>query len=83
MGVLEHAAYGGCKDARAAWAARVLAVEAWSAAAAAGPEELAVPEDLREAWAEAKRKNTRPGGAAPSRAPPSAARRLARPRWMQ
>lgn len=46
------AAYGGQKDASAAWAAGVLAVEVWSAAAPADPEELAVPENLREAWAE-------------------------------
>ncbi len=50
--VLEPAAYGGHKDANAAWTAGVLTIGAWSAAAAGGPEELAVPEDLREGWEE-------------------------------
>jgi len=45
------AAYGGHKDASAAWAAGVLAVEASPAAAASG-EKDAVPEALREAWEE-------------------------------
>jgi hypothetical protein len=40
------------KDARAAWAAGVLEVGAWPAAAATGAEGLAVPEDHREAWHE-------------------------------
>jgi DNA primase len=48
--VLEPEAYGGYKDASAAWAAGVLAVGAGPAAA--GREALAVAENLREAWAE-------------------------------
>jgi hypothetical protein len=45
-------AYGGCKDVSEAWAAGMLVVGAWPAAAAAGGEELAESEDLREAWDE-------------------------------
>jgi hypothetical protein len=45
-------AYGGHKDVSVAWAAGVLGVEVWPAAAAAGGEELTVPDDLREAWDE-------------------------------
>ena len=52
VAVLPPAAYGGYKDASAAWAAGVLAVGAWPAAAETGAEGLAVPEDLREAWNE-------------------------------
>ena len=49
---LPAAAYGGYKDVNEAWTAGVLAIGAWPAAAAAGAEGLAVPEDLREAWEE-------------------------------
>jgi len=52
VAVLPPAAYGGHKDVSAAWAAGVLAVGAGPAAAAAGEDELAVPEELREAWTE-------------------------------
>ena len=45
VAVLEPAAYGGYKDVSEAWAAGVLAVGAGPAAAAAGGEALAVPED--------------------------------------
>ncbi len=45
-------AYGGHKDVSAAWAAGVLVVGTWPAAAAAGGAALAVPEELREAWEE-------------------------------
>jgi hypothetical protein len=51
VAVLEPAAYGGHKDVSAAWAAGVLAVGARPAAAAGG-EALAVPQHLRESWAE-------------------------------
>jgi len=50
VAVLPPAAYGGHKDVSAAWAAGVLVVGGWPAAA--GGAELAVPEELREAWAE-------------------------------
>jgi hypothetical protein len=49
---LEPAAYGGHKDVSAAWAAGVLTVSVGPAAAAAGGEVLAVPQNLREFWAE-------------------------------
>ncbi len=52
VAVLEPAAYGGYKDVSEAWAAGVLAVGARSAAGATGGEVLAVPQDLRESWAE-------------------------------
>jgi len=52
VSVLEPAAYGGYKDASAAWAAVVLAVLAGPTAAADGGEVLAVPQNLREPWAE-------------------------------
>jgi hypothetical protein len=52
VAVLEPAAYGGHKDVSESWAAGVLAVGAWPAAAAAGGEVLAVPQNLREPWAE-------------------------------
>jgi hypothetical protein len=45
------AAYGGCKDASAAWAAGVLAVGT-EPAAAEGVGVPEVPEDLREYWEE-------------------------------
>lgn len=48
--VLEPTAYGGYKDINDAWAAGVLYLGAWPAAARA--EKQAVPEDLRAAWAE-------------------------------
>jgi hypothetical protein len=50
--VLEPASYKGHKDVSAAWAAGVLAVGAGPAAAATGGEVLAVPQHLRESWAE-------------------------------
>ena len=52
MAVLEPAAYGGHKDANEAWAAGVLAMDAWPAVARERPAELEVPEDLREIWEE-------------------------------
>ena len=51
MAVLPAAAYGGCKDVSEAWATGVLAVGAGPAAASGG-EALAVPQHLREPWAE-------------------------------
>ncbi len=50
VAVLPPAAYGGCKDVSEAWTAGVLAVDAGPATAAG--EALAVPEELREDWAE-------------------------------
>jgi len=47
--VLEPAAYGGYKDVSEAWAAGVLGV---GAGPAAGSPALAVPQHLRESWAE-------------------------------
>ena len=52
VAVLPPETYGGRKDASAAWAAGVLAVEAWPAGAGESPAELEVPEDLREIWEE-------------------------------
>jgi len=52
VAVLEPAAYGGCKDVSEAWVARVLAVSAGPAAASTRGDTLAMPEDVREAWAE-------------------------------
>ena len=52
VAVLPVAAYGGCKDVSAAWAAGVLTVEAGHASGAAGGEALAIPEERREAWEE-------------------------------
>ena len=52
MAGLPAAAYGGYKDVNEAWMAGVLNIGAWPAAAAAGAEGLAVPEDLRETWDE-------------------------------
>jgi len=46
VAVLEPAAYGGLKDASAAWAAGMLAVDAGPVA------EDERPEDLQELWAE-------------------------------
>ena len=51
VAVLPAAAYGGCKDVSDAWATGVLAVGAGPAAASGG-EALAVPQHLREPWAE-------------------------------
>jgi hypothetical protein len=48
---LPAAAYGGWKDASAVWAAGVLAVGHGRGAAAAAGEVLAMPEELREAYA--------------------------------
>ena len=48
----QPAAYGGYKDVSEAWAAGVLAVGAGPAAAAAEERCLAVPQHLRESWAE-------------------------------
>jgi hypothetical protein len=50
--VLEPAAYGGYKDVNEAWMAGVLEVGTGPAAATARGEALAVPETLREIWAE-------------------------------
>ena len=52
MAGLPAAAYGGHKDASAAWVAGVLAVDAWPAVAGERPAELEVPGDLREMWEE-------------------------------
>ena len=53
VAVLEPAAYGGYKDVSAAWAVGVLAVGAGPAAGGiGGATALAVPEELREPWAE-------------------------------
>ena len=52
VAVLPPAAYGGHKDANEAWAAGVLAMDAWPAVARERPAELEVPEDLREIWEE-------------------------------
>jgi len=52
VAVLPPEAYGGCKDASEAWAAGVLAVGAWPAAAETGAEGLAGPADLRAVWNE-------------------------------
>jgi len=46
--VLAPAAYGGYKDVNAAWAAGVLRVGAWPAAAGDGPEGRAIPQALQE-----------------------------------
>jgi hypothetical protein len=51
VAVLPAAAYGGCKDVSDAWATGVLAVGAGPAAALGG-EVRAMPEHLREPWAE-------------------------------
>jgi hypothetical protein len=60
VAVLEPAAYGGHKDVSEAWGAGVLAVDAEPAAAAG--ETLAVPEELRESWAERAAIMTTDGG---------------------
>jgi DNA primase len=52
VAVLDPAAYGGCKDVSEAWAVGVLAVGVRPAAAATGGEVLAIPQHLRESWAE-------------------------------
>jgi DNA primase len=52
VAVLEPAAYGGHKDVSDAWVAGVLMVDVGSAAAATGSEVLAIPQHLREPWAE-------------------------------
>jgi len=52
VAVLEPPAYGGHKDASAAWAAGMLAVDTWPAGAGESPAALEVPEDLQEIWAE-------------------------------
>ena len=52
VAVLPPEAYGGYKDVSEAWAAGVLAVGVGPSAAAAGGEGLAVPQNLREFWAE-------------------------------
>ena len=51
VAVLPAGAYGGCKDVSEAWATGVLAVDAGPAAAPGGAA-LAVPQHLRESWAE-------------------------------
>ncbi len=50
VAVLPASAYGGHKDVNEAGMAGVLNIGAWPAAAAAGAQGLAVPEDLRETW---------------------------------
>ncbi len=60
--VLEPAAYGGYKDVSEAWAAGVLGVGVGPAAAVAGGETLAVPEEVYEAWAERVAIMTADGG---------------------
>ena len=52
VAVLPPEAYGGYKDVNEAWGAGVLVVRGGPAAAAAGGEVLAVPQHLRESWAE-------------------------------
>ena len=52
MAALPPDTYGGRKDVNEAWMAGALTIGAWSAAAASSPEELAVPENLREGWEE-------------------------------
>jgi len=52
VAVLEPAAYGGHKDVNEAWVAGTLAVRAWPAAAADDATRIAMPEELRERWAE-------------------------------
>jgi hypothetical protein len=52
VAVLEPVAYGGQKDVSAAWAAGELAVGAGPAAAAVEGAVLAMPQHLREPWAE-------------------------------
>jgi len=49
---LPAAAYGGHKDVSEAWVAGVLMVDGGPAAAATGGEVLAIPQHLREPWAE-------------------------------
>ena len=60
VAVLPPEAYGGCKDVSEAWAAGVLTVDTRPAAAAG--EAVAVPEELREAWAERVAIMTADGG---------------------
>jgi hypothetical protein len=69
VAVLEPAAYGGYKDVSEAWAAGVLGV---GAGPAAGSPALAVPETLRERWAERVAIMVADGGM-----PPADAERLA------
>jgi len=69
VAVLEPAAYGGYKDVNEAWMERVLSV---GAGPAAGHPALAVPETLREAWAERVAIMVPDGGM-----PPADAERLA------
>jgi len=52
VAVLSAAAYEGCKDVSLAWATGVLMVDVGPAAAVAGGEVLAIPQYLREPWAE-------------------------------
>jgi hypothetical protein len=52
VAVLEPAAYGGHKDVSEAWVAGVLMVDVGPAAAVVGGEVLAIPQPLRELWAE-------------------------------
>jgi hypothetical protein len=49
---LEPTAYGGYKDASAAWAAGVLRLGAWPVAVGHGPEGRERPQDLQELWQE-------------------------------
>jgi hypothetical protein len=52
VAVLPPEAYGGQKDVSAAWAVGVLAVGTGPAASAVGGAVLAMPQHLRELWAE-------------------------------
>jgi hypothetical protein len=52
VAVLPPEAYGGCKDANAAWMAGALRLSAWPATVGTGAEGLERPEDLRNAWEE-------------------------------
>lgn len=72
VAVLEPAAYGGYKDVSESWTAGALAVGAGPAAATARGEALAVPETLREVWAERVAIMVADGGM-----PPADAERLA------
>jgi len=72
VAVLEPAAYGGYKDVNEAWMAGVLEVGTGPAAATARGEALAVPETLREVWAERVAIMVADGGM-----PPADAERLA------
>ncbi len=52
MAALDAAAYGGAKDASAAWGAEVLSFAVGATDAAQGHEEHTGPTELQEAWEE-------------------------------